>query len=339
MPAAEDSIATRPVPECLLCGSPGALLYERLQDRLYAAPGSWNVRRCADPGCGLAWLDPMPVEKDLGKAYETYYTHGAGARGPRRPKFADLPRGVLRLFNSLLKGPTGLREEGKRLDRAQWAGRPPGRLLEVGCGSGGRLQKLVAMGWDAEGQDVDPRAVDRARRQTGCRVHLGPLEELALEGSSYDAVVMNHVLEHLPRPVDSLRECRRLLRPGGVLLAVTPNLNGAGHGRFGSKWMPLDPPRHLFLYSPPALMRLGRQAQFPHCEVRTSAARAYNVGLGSLEIERLGRHDRLAERSPPPVGLYARALSYQYAAWFAVRRAADAGDECVFRAVKNGEAA
>jgi len=337
--ADQDTIATRGVPECLLCGSPGAPLYEQLEDRLYAAPGRWNFRRCADPDCGLAWLDPMPKEEDLGKAYQDYYTHGGPARRPRRPAFADVPRTALRLVNSLLKGPTGLRAEAQRLDRMQWAGRPPGRLLEVGCGSGVRLRKLAAMGWDAEGQDVDPGAVDCARQRSGCRVHLGPVEKLGLEGSSYDAVVMNHVLEHLPRPVESLQECRRLLRPGGVLLAVTPNLDGAGHGRFGCKWMPLDPPRHLFLYSPPALLRLGRRADFTRCEVRTSAARAYNVGLGSLEIERLGRHDRLAERSPPSVGLYARALSYQYAAWFAVRHAANAGDECVFRAVKNGDAA
>ena len=33
------------------------------------------MKKCPGPGCGLVWLDPMPLEEDIGKAYETYYTH------------------------------------------------------------------------------------------------------------------------------------------------------------------------------------------------------------------------------------------------------------------------
>ena len=51
------------------------MLYDGLKDRLFDASGSWNLRACANDKCGLVWLDPMPVEQDLHKAYQTYYTH------------------------------------------------------------------------------------------------------------------------------------------------------------------------------------------------------------------------------------------------------------------------
>src|SRR5260221_10115362 len=60
---------------CIVCGGPGDLLYRDLPDRLFGAAGVWNLRRCASSGCGLIWIDPLPLAEDLGKAYEHYYTH------------------------------------------------------------------------------------------------------------------------------------------------------------------------------------------------------------------------------------------------------------------------
>ncbi len=70
-----DLIRTRPCPNCYLCGEPGELLYDNLEDRLFDAPGKWTLRRCASQDCGLVWLDPMPLEKEISKAYSKYYTH------------------------------------------------------------------------------------------------------------------------------------------------------------------------------------------------------------------------------------------------------------------------
>lgn len=61
-------IKTRAVPNCFLCGSAGEVLYSKMRDRNYSAPGEWSERRCSRPGCGLIWLDPQPVEEDIGKA-------------------------------------------------------------------------------------------------------------------------------------------------------------------------------------------------------------------------------------------------------------------------------
>src|SRR4029453_4179159 len=60
-----DVIRTRSKPLCILCGSPGTVLYQELRDRLYSAPGLWRLKQCSRPECGLVWSDPAPLEEDL----------------------------------------------------------------------------------------------------------------------------------------------------------------------------------------------------------------------------------------------------------------------------------
>ena len=71
----ENEIRTYLCPDCALCGVKGEPLYQDLKDRLFGVPGKWNLKKCPNPDCGLIWLDPMPLEEDIGKAYIRYYTH------------------------------------------------------------------------------------------------------------------------------------------------------------------------------------------------------------------------------------------------------------------------
>lgn len=71
----ETTIRTRPYPNCYLCSTLGKPLYQGLKDCLFGAAGEWNLKKCPNPECGLVWLDPMPIEEDIHKAYQNYYTH------------------------------------------------------------------------------------------------------------------------------------------------------------------------------------------------------------------------------------------------------------------------
>ena len=51
------------------------VLYRDLADRFFSVPGQWQLVRCPEADCGLVWLNPMPIEADLGLAYKTYFTH------------------------------------------------------------------------------------------------------------------------------------------------------------------------------------------------------------------------------------------------------------------------
>jgi 2-polyprenyl-3-methyl-5-hydroxy-6-metoxy-1,4-benzoquinol methylase len=118
--------------------------------------------------------------------------------------------------------------------------KPHGRLLEVGCGSGMILKSMQKLGWQVEGVDFDPAAVEAARKR-GLDVHLGTLSEQEFRANSFDAIIMGHCIEHVPDPINLLRECYRILEPGGRLVVITPNvvLIGAVWSRRGT-----------FIYSP-----------------------------------------------------------------------------------------
>src|SRR5260221_6351479 len=71
----DNEIHSTPRPTCRLCGNHGAIIYSNLQDQIFGATGSWNLKKCLGPDCGLIWLDPMPLPAEIAKAYASYYTH------------------------------------------------------------------------------------------------------------------------------------------------------------------------------------------------------------------------------------------------------------------------
>ena len=76
MTSTAETIRRESVPGCPLCGLMGStVLYDGLEDRLFGAAGTWRMRRCAAPQCRHLWLDPRPIEEDIGRVYDTYYTH------------------------------------------------------------------------------------------------------------------------------------------------------------------------------------------------------------------------------------------------------------------------
>jgi 2-polyprenyl-3-methyl-5-hydroxy-6-metoxy-1,4-benzoquinol methylase len=299
-------IRTRPAPTCRVCGTAGQALYDGLDDRLFSAPGRWRIVRCGAADCGLVWLDPVPVEDDIGRAYETYFTHaegeaaapfGAGLRDRVRLAFLarDLGYAVgalpwkARLAAAILRLYPGMRTEMGF--SAMWLpATPGGRVLDVGCGRGLLIARLKALGWQAEGVDFDPVAAEVGARN-GLTIRVGGLEAQGYASDSFDAVTMSHFIEHVHDPRAVLAEALRILKPGGRLVVATPNADGLAHRIFGSSWLPLDPPRHLHVFTPRAIARLARDAGFARAEVRTMLCDPYGVVAGSIDIRRTGRHD------------------------------------------------
>ena len=305
-----DTIRCEPLDDCYLCGARGEELYRALRDQLYGAPGDWNLWRCSAQDCGLLWLNPMPGADDLHLAYADYYTHDPAAVASRALGAARRRGNAYFLYIR---------------DRA------PGRLLEIGCGDGSRLQAFEALGWQVTGQETDERAARIAAGKTAGAVLQGPLEQQALPERHFDAIVMNHVLEHVPNPRELLQRCRRLLAPGGVLSLVTPNARSLGHALFRSNWRGLEPPRHVYIYTPGALQRLAASAGFRDYSVSTRSINAAGtVAQGSLG---LWRQSRGAAPLPPLLTrLLGHLLRVAEYGWRLFDRGA--GAECVLLAAR-----
>lgn len=295
VPREENAIRTIARPDCYVCGRPGNVLYADLSDRLFATPGQWTLKRCRKWNCGMLWLDPAPHPKDLGIAYETYYTHSAAVAEP----LLDAPHTSIR--NGYLAArygypdPSGDRGQAYRIwRRPVWQAAldfdvfylrhmPAGRLLEIGCGNGSKLNQMQKLGWIVEGVDFDPGAV-AAAGEIGLSVRLGTVEDQTYPDASFDAVAMSHVIEHLPDPLATLAECRRILKPGGTLVSVTPNARSLGHRLFTVNWRGLEPPRHLQIFTPRALRQLAATAGFQRIRTRTTIRDACNMIIASQKL-------------------------------------------------------
>src|SRR5213075_3141824 len=141
----EHEIRTIARPACFLCGRGGAVLYTDLVDRLFCAPGGWILKVC--PGCRLLWLDPTPTLDDLHLAYKNYFTHEAGQSTGRA---ALLRRLLYRFYQSVSAIPAalvGLHKAKIALRHMFLKNLTPGTLLDVGCGDGAFLNRMLQLGW------------------------------------------------------------------------------------------------------------------------------------------------------------------------------------------------
>ena len=301
-----------PCPRDPLFDQPGEVLYADLSDRLFDASGTWSMRGNGE----MLWLDPRPRADALHLLYQQYYTHEAAAGSPG---------GLIGMLYKQSVGRLAYMRERAAMQVMHLGPGEARRVLDVGCGDGALLASLRDMGWQVEGQEVDAQAASRAKEQYDIDVHVGEIEHIDLPEAAFDAVVMNHVVEHLPKPLLVLRRARALLKPSGELIATTPNCRSFGHARFGCEWRGLEVPRHLQVFSTITLQRLAETAGFAGIRVTTSCARAQAFARGSLDI-----------RAGVPGGVTRdlQALLFQWRACFHHHRHPDSGEELILRAIR-----
>jgi SAM-dependent methyltransferase len=264
---------------CPVCSSPErSLLYDNLKDNVaFVAPGTWSMYRCL--GCGAGYVDPRPTRDSIRLAYGTYHTHElpepltidsmtrwrriqrALANGYRNRRYgASLAPSwaIGALIAYLAPQPRRALDLEFRFLPKPWTG---ASVLDVGLGNAAFLERARAAGWKVSGVDIDPVVVRNAKAK-GLDVREGGIDRFSDRIDCFDAVTINHVIEHVHHPVDTLRLAFRLLRRGGRLWIETPNIESLGHAEFGSDWRGLEPPRHLVVFSPKSIEYALDQAGF-----------------------------------------------------------------------------
>ena len=145
------------------------------------------------------------------------------------------------------------------------------KVLDVGCGAGYFVSVLKEKGVEAKGLEVNPAQVRYCKEQ-GLNVEGNDLSEE--KDGFYDAITMFDVLEHLSDPVATFKTVMKKLKPGGFLVAYTPNIHSLAYELMGSDQNTLLPFEHFCFYSKPAFNFLAKK----------SGMRIFSVEVMGLDV-------------------------------------------------------
>jgi SAM-dependent methyltransferase len=229
---------------CDLCGSMAFEPFMSGPDRVSWLAGRFSLVRCLD--CGLLYQNPRPTAEAIVPFYEGEYH-------PYISAIEDEPSAIRRWRRRY-----GMRERCKLiLDR-----KPPGRLLDVGCGTGTFLDTMRSHGWQVQGVELNAEAALYSQERLGLDVFAGSLDESSFGENVFDVITLWDVLEHLPSPQTALDTFSRILRPDGLLVIRMPNAGSLDAWLFGPYWAGWDLPRHYYVFDPASARRLLDQGGF-----------------------------------------------------------------------------
>lgn len=285
--------------DCPLCGCSDATPLLDGADLLHNIPGRFGVAKCAR--CGFAFTNPRPDAESISKFYPFDYAPHA----PRTKKPSGIRHVLRRAFLVEFLQYPGNRSLPRRLalwplfllwkhsrEFTQWpAFTGKGRILDVGCGAGRYLWKLMQESWSPRGLDTSRHAAQVAKESYGIDVTVGTLPHEHFPPASFEVVTLWNSLEHVADPVAVLTSVAKALAPGGRVLISVTNFDSFGAKHFRERWFPLDLPRHLNHFTPDtlrvALSRAGLVLESVAPLRRSSSLRksaAYALAAGDRRI-------------------------------------------------------
>jgi 2-polyprenyl-3-methyl-5-hydroxy-6-metoxy-1,4-benzoquinol methylase len=104
-----------------------------------------------------------------------------------------------------------------------------GKLLDIGCGVGALVALAGKKGWEAVGMDPSPKAAALAKQVLDLDILQSYLGDSSFEPETFDVVVLLAVLEHSFDPVSIMKNVWKILKPGGWIIASTPNLDNISY--------------------------------------------------------------------------------------------------------------
>jgi SAM-dependent methyltransferase len=247
--------------QCPLCGSKNNRKWCDGYDRLHKISNeSFIYSHCKN--CDLVFLSKRPSKEDIYKFYPDDYAPHQGyiltnsqssIHNLQLNKF--IKKGIYyvnRIFNKFFPDEAF----NSQIQSFYNPLSTNSKLLDFGCGSEKFLDFAKEKGWKTLGMDFSPRVIDQVISYGHEALIVSDESWKKIEDNSIDFVRMNHVLEHLYNPRETLENIRAKLKNNGLLHIAVPNPSGLSPLVFRSRWHGLDCPRHIMLYPPSVLHKM-----------------------------------------------------------------------------------
>lgn len=260
---------------CDLCGSKNHKIMFTQTDILHNSTNEeFNMVKCDN--CGLNFLNPRPTKKEIGKYYSDEYGDGIFhshqnffkkksiqvfrllsdfALSENRPLLLTyIARILLNLLFCLPVSKHKLVHNLYPKIKSYIDTTNKGKFLDIGCGAGMHVHmygykesiiSLFKMGWDVYG--IEPSAGAKSLlNKNGIKNTYDEFLDSNFEDNFFDVIRMNWSFEHVHYPTLYLKECRRIIKPGGSIIISVPNYNGIIYKIFPNC---VEIPIHLFYFS------------------------------------------------------------------------------------------
>ena len=260
---------------CPVCGG------ERFRTAFEDPP--YRVLRCLECGTGVV----SPRAADLVSIYAdgSYWRSSS----PSTLGYADYRSAE----------PLYVKTFARRLSFALRGAPARGKALDIGCAAGFCMEALRELGFEAYGVEVSETIARHAIERLGFdTVHVGTLETAPFEEGMFELITMWDVIEHVADPRSLLGRARELLKPDGLLVLETQNIDSAFARALGRRWHHYKHAEHIYHFTPASLRRLLESAGFTVAAMTPRYGGKY-VSLDFI-AERAGRvHPRLSAALAP----------------------------------------
>ncbi len=239
-----------PVNFCNLCKSSDIKhLY-----RIKTAKPEFKVSKCSN--CGLIFQNPRFSDAEINDFYkEEYYTGSAD--------FSYIDERV-NFKHSSYVWDKRIKKLKKYL-KTEPNNSP--RFLDIGCSFGGLLQRAQNFGFEPYGIDISDYSVTYAREKLGLNnVVCGEFNPDMYTENFFDIITMVEVIEHVKNPEKIIKGIYKVLKPGGIVLLQTANMDGVQAKKGGSEYHYFLP-GHLFYFSKTTLLEYLKKAGFSDSKV------------------------------------------------------------------------
>ncbi|MDZ4796155.1 MAG: methyltransferase domain-containing protein [Bacteroidota bacterium] len=221
---------------CPVCGA--AVTQPVLTAKDHTVSGeSFGIVECGS--CTVRFTQDVPDANAISPYYksENYISHTNTSKGLINRLYQSVRKRTLKQKRRLIEKGTGISK---------------GSLLDVGSGTGAFASIMQQAGWQVTG--LEPDADARKLGKEEYHIELAEISQFyQLPASTYDAITMWHVLEHVHDLQGYIAKLKSVLKENGRLFIAVPNYTSKDATIYKEHWAAYDVPRHLYHFSPQSM--------------------------------------------------------------------------------------
>jgi len=241
-------------------------------------PSKFNETYLKCPTCRLLFYREIPALDDLKFMYS-----GGWLMGLRRKIFNPFRK------MWMLSKRRRPRERAERIFSVvrELAGVSEGTFLDIGCNKGWLLEAAAKSGFEPYGieiarEQIRPFLNTYPKMKANIRIGPFPAASARFADGKFDAITAIDAIEHFWDPRESFEELWRILKPGGLVVAQTPDTESESAEREGPTWHEMKPMEHMHLFNAENLRRLATDIGFKKVEILPESLDAPDSNLTAV---------------------------------------------------------